>query len=181
MCSFLASDISDPLSIKFHHLLLHFPHHSSTLVPGWCWALRDFRLATLERCREKCITMKLSKSSFCHTRVKWFGRVYSADGVSADPAKIKIIKSEGPAALTTSGASSRQRHTMPNSPSTTELAPAMRRPRPPPVKPHSNHYPWTNRPTLYLMQASMASKQACIRKGRTRRGSQWTMPAEHYQ
>ena len=51
--------------------------------------------ATLERCREKGITLKLAKSTFGKTRVKWFGRVFSADGVSADPAKIKIIQTAG--------------------------------------------------------------------------------------
>ena len=51
--------------------------------------------ATLERCREKGITLKLAKSTFCKTRVKWFGRVFSADGVSADPAKIKTIQTAG--------------------------------------------------------------------------------------
>ena len=51
--------------------------------------------ATLERCKEKGITLKLAKSTFCKTRVKWFGRVFSAYGVSADPAKIKTIQTAG--------------------------------------------------------------------------------------
>ena len=51
--------------------------------------------AAMERCREKVITLKLAKNTLCKTRVKGFGRVFSADRVSADSAKIKIIQRAG--------------------------------------------------------------------------------------
>lgn len=55
--------------------------------------LRD----TLQRCKEKGITLKLSKSNFCKREVIWFGRIFSATGVSADPEKInKIIEAGRP-------------------------------------------------------------------------------------
>ena len=38
----------------------------------------------------KEITLKLTKNTFCKTRVKWFGRVFSAD-----PVKIRIIQTAG--------------------------------------------------------------------------------------
>ena len=50
---------------------------------------------TLQRCKEKGITLKLAKSNFCKNQVTWFGRVYSGTGVSADPAKIKLIREAG--------------------------------------------------------------------------------------
>ena len=50
---------------------------------------------TLQRCKEKGITLKMSKSNFCKNQVTWFGRVYSGTGVSADPVKIKLIRDAG--------------------------------------------------------------------------------------
>ena len=47
--------------------------------------------ACLERCKERGITLKLGKSNFCQTEIEWFGRVFSAHGVSADPNKVKVI------------------------------------------------------------------------------------------
>ena len=51
--------------------------------------------ATLQRAKEKGITFKLSKSTFCAPEVTWFGRVFSAAGVSADPEKIQTITGAG--------------------------------------------------------------------------------------
>ena len=52
-------------------------------------------IACLERCAEKGITLKLSKCNFGQTEIEWFGRVFSAHGVSADPNKIKAIIEAG--------------------------------------------------------------------------------------
>ena len=49
----------------------------------------------LERAKEKGVNLKLAKSMICAAEVKWFGRVYSAAGVSADPDKIDHIVWEG--------------------------------------------------------------------------------------
>lgn len=54
-------------------------------------ALRD----TLERCKEKGITLHRAKGSFCKSEVNWFGRVFSSSGVSADPRKIEAIIEAG--------------------------------------------------------------------------------------
>ena len=70
--------------------------HDNILVGG-----KDFKehwnnlKATLQRCKEKGITLKLKKSLFCKREVIWFGRMFSATGVSADPAKIKTIMEAG--------------------------------------------------------------------------------------
>ena len=49
----------------------------------------------LERCAEKGIVLKPSKSNFCLTRVKWFGRDFHSNGVTADPDKIRNIQGGG--------------------------------------------------------------------------------------
>ena len=49
----------------------------------------------LERAKKLGVTLKLSKSTVCEPEVKWFGRVYSGAGVSADPEKIKHIVQAG--------------------------------------------------------------------------------------
>lgn len=49
----------------------------------------------LERCKEMGIILKLSKSTFCMNRVKWFGRIFSGNGVTADDDKIENIKEAG--------------------------------------------------------------------------------------
>ena len=49
----------------------------------------------LERCAETGIILKLSKSNFCLTRVKWFGRDFHSNGVTADPDKIRKIQEGG--------------------------------------------------------------------------------------
>ena len=47
--------------------------------------------ATLARAKDISFTLKLAKTIICATEVKWFGRVYSGSGVSADPDKIQHI------------------------------------------------------------------------------------------
>ena len=49
----------------------------------------------LERAKEKGVNLKLAKSMICAAEVKWFGRVYLAAGVSADPDKIDHIVRAG--------------------------------------------------------------------------------------
>ena len=51
--------------------------------------------ATLARAKDIGVTMKLAKTTICATEVKWFGRVYSGSGVSADPDKIQHIIQAG--------------------------------------------------------------------------------------
>ena len=70
--------------------------HDNILVGGKDYEdhRRNLR-ATLERCLEKGITLKLKKSTFCQKEVAWFGRTFSATGVSADPHKIKAIIEAG--------------------------------------------------------------------------------------
>ena len=75
-------------------------HHEVTKVFAgleWCIKIHDNLLvyggdevkhnkkmaATLERAKEKGITLKLAKSMICKAEVKWFGRVFSGAGVSA--------------------------------------------------------------------------------------------------
>ena len=49
----------------------------------------------LERCGQKGITLKLEKSSFCLNRIKWFGRIFTEAGVTADTDKLEHIKQMG--------------------------------------------------------------------------------------
>ena len=51
--------------------------------------------AMLERAKVKGVTLELAKSTICVAEVKWFGRVFSAAGVSADPDKIQHIVQAG--------------------------------------------------------------------------------------
>ena len=51
--------------------------------------------ACLKRCQEKNIVLKASKSTFCMSEIDWFGRQFTAHGVSADPKKIKLIIDAG--------------------------------------------------------------------------------------
>ena len=46
----------------------------------------------LDQCKKKGITLKLSKSSFCLTQVKWFGRIFTGLGITADVDKLNILK-----------------------------------------------------------------------------------------
>jgi hypothetical protein len=49
----------------------------------------------LERAQQKGIRLKLGKSTIFENKVDWFGRVFSATGVSASPDKIKAIIEAG--------------------------------------------------------------------------------------
>ena len=50
---------------------------------------------TLARAQEKGITLKLGKSTFCSPEVTWFGRLFTASGISADPGKVETIIKAG--------------------------------------------------------------------------------------
>ena len=49
----------------------------------------------LKRCKESGVILKLRKSTFCMDRVKWFGRIFTGNGVTADNDKIDNIKDAG--------------------------------------------------------------------------------------
>ena len=51
--------------------------------------------ATLARCQEMGITLKLSKSTFAMPMIKWFGRTFNSNGVTADIEKVNGIIDEG--------------------------------------------------------------------------------------
>ena len=73
-------------------------HHELTKVFAGlkgCITIQDNLLVFGERAREKGVTLKLSKSTICAVKVKLFGSVYSAVGVSADPDKIDHIVQAG--------------------------------------------------------------------------------------
>ena len=54
----------------------------------------------LKRCKEMGISLKLSKSTFGMPRIKWFGRVFTSNGVTADPGKVeKIIEAGRPQSI----------------------------------------------------------------------------------
>ena len=50
----------------------------------------------LQRCKDKGLSLKPSKSKFCMTRMKWFGRIFTGHGVTADPEKHAHIEEAGP-------------------------------------------------------------------------------------
>ena len=56
--------------------------------------LEDLELA-LARCMEAGITLKLSKSTFAMPMIKWFGRTFTSNGVTADMGKVEGIIEEG--------------------------------------------------------------------------------------
>ena len=51
--------------------------------------------ACLERCAEKGIILKPSKSNFCMDRITWFGRTFTSNGVTTDPEKLNNITQAG--------------------------------------------------------------------------------------
>ena len=55
---------------------------------------RNF-LAVIQRAAEREITFKLDKSTFCSPEVKWFGRLFTEAGVSADSDKLNHIIQAG--------------------------------------------------------------------------------------
>ena len=70
--------------------------HANLLVYGGDKAEHNKNLvATLERAKEKGVTLKLSKSTICEAEVKWFGWVFLGAGVSADPNKSQHIVQAG--------------------------------------------------------------------------------------
>ena len=62
----------------------------------------DVRLEkVLERLQEYGMTLRRGKCQFGVTEVKWFGQVYSKQGMSPDPEKVKLIKEwQAPASKT---------------------------------------------------------------------------------
>ena len=64
-------------------------------VPG-CVSIHDNILvwgttACLQRMEKRNLTARYSKCNFCKTAVSWFGWIFPADGMSADPCKIQSI------------------------------------------------------------------------------------------
>ena len=51
--------------------------------------------ACIERCAEHGIVLKPSKTNTCLNKIKWFGRTFTADGVTADREKIQAIVAGG--------------------------------------------------------------------------------------
>ena len=51
--------------------------------------------ACLERCAENGIILKSSKTNTCLNKIKWFGRTFTSEGVTADKDKINAISEEG--------------------------------------------------------------------------------------
>ena len=51
--------------------------------------------ALLEKSREKNVTFNKAKCEFSKDRVVYYGLMFSKDGVSPDPCKVKAIKSVG--------------------------------------------------------------------------------------
>ena len=49
----------------------------------------------LDRCKERGITLKPSKSNICQREIQWFGRTFTPYGVGADKKKIDQIKEKG--------------------------------------------------------------------------------------
>ena len=53
----------------------------------------DERLeAVLQRCEEYGITLRKEKCQFGKEEVKWFGHIYSKQGMSPDPEKVEAIR-----------------------------------------------------------------------------------------
>ena len=70
--------------------------HDNLLVFGKTYADHFEKLkAVLDRCAEKGIVLKPSKSTFGLTRIKWFGRDFHSNGVTADSTKIDNIREGG--------------------------------------------------------------------------------------
>ena len=70
--------------------------HDNILVWGRTFAEHlENLIALLERCAEYGITLKRSKTNICRNKIKWFGRTFTSEGVTADSDKINAIMSQG--------------------------------------------------------------------------------------
>ena len=70
--------------------------HDNILVYGRTAKEHNTNLqACLSRAEEMGVRLKLGKSTFCSPEVKWFGRVFSNKGYSADPDKLAAIVEAG--------------------------------------------------------------------------------------
>ena len=56
--------------------------HNNVLVYGSTLEEHNHNEEMLQRAAERGITFKLSKSTFCQSKVRWFGRIFSATGMS---------------------------------------------------------------------------------------------------
>ena len=71
--------------------------HDNVLVYGETGAAHNRNLkAVLQRAKDMGVTFKPSQNTICAPEVKWFGRIFSQAGMSADPEKIKTIVEAGP-------------------------------------------------------------------------------------
>ena len=67
-------------------------------IPVWGTSLASHLenlVAFLERCLEYGIILKKRKTSICTNCIKWFGRTFTSEGVTADEDKIQSIVSRG--------------------------------------------------------------------------------------
>lgn len=70
--------------------------HDNILVHGTDVANHNQNLlATFIRAKERGITFKVNQATICSPEVKWFGRIFSGAGISADPTKIDILSEAG--------------------------------------------------------------------------------------
>ena len=70
--------------------------HDNVLVHGRNGKEHNNNLkAVLKRAKEKGVTFKPTQNTICAPEVKWFGRIFSQAGISADPEKIKGIIEAG--------------------------------------------------------------------------------------
>ena len=71
--------------------------HDNILVWGKTPEEHEANLkALLQRCKERGITIRLSKSNIGKTEVDWFGWTFSESGMSADQKKVRAIVEAGP-------------------------------------------------------------------------------------
>ena len=70
--------------------------HDNILIYGKTLEEHETNLsACLARIKTKGLTLHRSKCTFGATFVSWFGYIFSASGMSADPSKIKAIATTG--------------------------------------------------------------------------------------
>ena len=70
--------------------------HDNILVWGRTFTEHLQNLVSLlERCAQYGITLKRSKTNICMNKIKWFGRTFTSEGVTADEDKIHAIVSQG--------------------------------------------------------------------------------------